>query len=53
MNRNRFIQGLKSDIQFSEKRTPANYSEQHQKVSVEIEMHGCYGRICRVAATGQ
>lgn len=51
MNRSRFIQGLKGDIQLSVKRKETNHSKESSKVFLEDEMYGSNGGIRRASAT--
>ena len=50
MNRNRFLQGLKSNIQLSEKREAADYSEKSSETFLENKMYRSDGGIRRASA---
>lgn len=50
MNRSRFIQGLKGDIQLSDKERRRIIRKKSSEISMETEMYCGNGRICRIAA---
>lgn len=53
MNRNRFIQGLKSNIQLSEKERRRIIRRSLQKYPMENKMYGGDGGICRASTADQ
>lgn len=52
MNRTRFIQGLNSNIELSDKERRRVIRNSINKKTLEIELYYCYGGICRTHTAG-